>query len=104
MNQIKKARRVFSPEQKAAMVNQIETEIKSGVMATQAVEKYGLSFSVYTRWKKQLAVGIKSSLRNGKPPVDKEKKKMQQEIERLKAIVVSQAQAIADLKKETNWD
>ena len=104
MNQIKKPRRVFSPEQKAAMVNQIETEIKSGVMATEAVEKHGLSFSVYSRWKKQLEVGIKSSLRNGKPPVDKEKKKMEREIERLKAIVVSQAQAIADLKKETNWD
>ena len=104
MDQKKRVKRVFSPEQKAAILHQIETDIKSGVSTSQALEKQSLAHSVYSQWKRQLAVGIRASLRNGKPPVDKEKKKIERENERLKAIVLSQAQAIADLKKETNWE
>ena len=104
MNQAKKAKRNFSPEQKVNILNQIETSIKSGMTTTAAVEKAGIAYTLYNKWKRQLSVGIKASLRNGKAPADKEKKRMEREIERLKAIVVSQAQAIADLKKETNWE
>ena len=104
MSQAKKAKRVFSPEQKVDILNRIETDIKNGMAVIQAVEKSGIAYSVYNKWKRQLSVGIKSSLRNGKAPVDKEKKRLERENERLKAIVLSQAQAIADLKKETNWD
>jgi transposase-like protein len=104
VEQGKKTKRNFSPEQKANILHQIETDIKGGMQVGKAIEKQGIGYSVYDKWKKQLAVGIKSSLRNGKPPVDKERKRMEREIERLKAIVVSQAQAIADLKKETNWE
>lgn len=104
MAQAKKAKRVFSPEQKADMLNRIETDIKGGLTVTQAVEKQGIAYSMYNKWKRQLDVGIKSSLRNGKPPADKEKKRLEKENERLKAIIVSQAQAISDLKKETNWE
>jgi transposase-like protein len=102
--QQKKSKRTFTPEQKLAILQQIEQEIKSGKTATEAVEKQGLAYSLYRKWKSQLAVGVKSSLRNGKPPVDKEKKRLQQENERLKGIILSQSQMIADLKKETNWD
>ena len=104
MEQKRRAKRVFSPEQKASIVHQIETDIKSGMSTAAAVEKQGIVYSNYSKWKKQLAVGIKSSLRNGKSPGDKEKKRMEREVERLKAIILSQAQAIADLKKETNWE
>ena len=104
MNQVRKAKRIFSPEQKAAIVHQIETDIKSGIKATDAVEKQGLAYSLYCKWKRQLAVGIRSSLRNGKAPADKDKKQMERRIARLEAIVLSQAQVIADLKKETNWE
>ena len=104
MNQGKKAKRVFTPDQKAGIVHQIETSIKDGMKATEAVEKQGIVYSIYLKWKKQLAVGINSSLRNGKAPVDKEKKRLERRIARLEAIVVSQAQALADLKKETNWE
>ena len=69
-----------------------------------AVEKAGIAYSVFNKWKRQLAVGIKSSLRNGKAPADKDKRRLERENERLKAIIVSQAQAIADLKKETKWE
>jgi transposase-like protein len=104
VEQKKKAKRVFSPEQKLNILQQIETSIKSGLSTMAAVEKHGIAYSVYSKWKRQLAVGVKSSLRNGKAPVDKEKKRLERENERLKAIVLSQAQAIADLKKETNWE
>jgi transposase-like protein len=104
MEQGKKAKRTFTPEQKMHIVQMIETDIKAGLKTAEAVEKQGIPYSSYAKWRKQLAVGVKASLRNGKPPVDKEKRRLERENERLKAIVVSQAQAIADLKKETNWD
>jgi len=104
MNQVKRVKRVFSPEQKASILAQIETSIKSGLSATASVAKVGINYSVYTKWKRQLEVGIKSSLRNGKAPADKEKLRMAREIERLKAVILSQAQLVADLKKETNWE
>ena len=104
MNQVKKAKKIYSPEQKVAILNQIENLIKQGMLLQEALEKQGVAYSNYYKWKKQLAVGIKSSLRNGKPPVNHELKKLEKEVDSLKAIVLSQAQAIADLKKETNWD
>jgi transposase-like protein len=104
MEQTRKTKRQFTPEQKANIVHQIETSIKSGMSVGSAVEKHDIAYSLYSKWKKQLAVGIKSSLRNGKAPVNKEMKQMEKKIARLEAIVISQAQAIADLKKETNWE
>ncbi len=104
MEQKRKAKRIFAPEQKANILHQIETDITSGMKTGDAVDKQGIGYSVYAKWKKQLVVGIKSSLRNGKAPTDKEKKQMERRISRLEAIVISQAQVIADLKKETNWE
>ena len=104
MNQANKAKRSFSPEQKVNILNQIETNIKSGMTTMTAVEKAGIAYSVFSKWKRQLSVGIKSSLRNGKAPADKEKKLLERKVARLEALVLSQAQAIADLKKETNWE
>lgn len=104
MSEVRKPKKNYTPEQKHAMVNQIETLVKQGFTIADAVEKSNVAYSNYHKWKKQLAVGVKSSLRNGKAPVDRDKKKMQLEIERLKSIVLSQAEAIAVLKKETNWD
>ncbi len=104
MNQAKKAKRVFSPEQKVNILNQVETNVKSGMSTMAAVEQAGIAYSMFNKWKRQLSVGIKASLRNGKAPADQERRRLERENERLKAIVLSQAQAIADLKKETNWE
>ena len=104
MAQTKRPNRVFSPEQKLTILQAIEADIKSGLNILPAVEKAGITYSVYHHWKKQLAVGVKSSLRNGKAPADKEKKQLERRIARLEKLVLSQAQTIADLKKETNWD
>jgi transposase-like protein len=104
MNGARKPKRIFSPEQKAAIVHQIETDVKGGMKTMEAVEKHAIGYGLFSKWKKQLQVAVKSSLRNGKAPIDKEKKKMEQRIARLERLVLSQAQTIADLKKETNWD
>jgi transposase-like protein len=104
MDKPKKAKRSWTAEQKFNILQEIDADIKSGMKVGDALAKHGLFSSVYSSWKKQLAVGVKSSLRSGKPPVDKEKRRLEREIEKLKAIVLSQSQMIADLKKETNWD
>jgi transposase-like protein len=104
MNEQKRVRRVFSPEQKASILHQIETDIGAGMTAAMAVEKQGIAYSIYGKWKKQLSVAVKSGLRNGRPPVDKQKRELEKRIAQLEAIVLSQAKAIADLKKETNWE
>lgn len=104
MGQPKRMKRVFSPEQKLATVQAIEADIKSGMGVTVAAQKAGVVHSCYRQWKRQLAVGVRSSLRNGRPPADKERRRLEREIEKLKAIVLSQAHALADLKKETNWE
>lgn len=85
-------------------MNQIETDRKNGLSLNDAIKKQDVYVSLYSKWKLQLAVGIHSSLRNNKAPVDLEKKKLARENEKLRAIVLSQSQAIADLKKEMNLD
>lgn len=101
---MKRTRRHFTPEQKADIVNQIDTDRKNGMKFLDAVSKQDINDSLYLKWKKQLNVGVKSSLRNGKPPVDAEKKKMILEIKKLQRIVLSQSLAISELKKEMNLE
>ena len=59
----KRDRRHFTPEQKFAMLQDIETcpTVKEGL------DKYQLCHSLYQKWKRQLAVGVRASLRNSKP-------------------------------------
>ena len=101
---MKRPKRSFTPEQKANIVNQIETDRKSGLTLNEAIKKHDIYVSLYSKWKHQLAVGIHSSLRNNKAPADTEKKQLKIEVQKLRAIVLSQSQAIADLKKEMNLD
>ncbi len=101
---MKRPKRSFTPEQKANIVNQLETNRKSGLTFKKAIKKHDIYVSLYSKWKHQLAVGIHSSLRNNKAPADAEKKQLKIEIQKLRAIVLSQFQAIADLKKGMNLD
>lgn len=100
----RKAKRFFTPEQKFQILQAIESDVKAGMKVGDTLDKHGISNSNYSKWKRQLSVGVKSSLRNGKPPVDRDKRRLERENEKLKEIILSQAQVIADLKKETNWE
>jgi transposase-like protein len=97
-----RAKRTYTPEQKANIVNQIEIDRKNGMSSIEALKKSDIAPSLYSKWRRQLAVGIHSALRNNRPPVDLEKRQLALEVKKLRAVVLSQSQAIAELKKEMN--
>ena len=101
---MRRPKRQFTPEQKANMVNQIETDRKNGMTQADAIAKQDIGVSLYIKWRKQLAVGIHSALRNNKVPVDTEKRSLEREVKKLREVVLSQSRAIAELKKEMNLD
>jgi transposase-like protein len=101
---MRRAKRTFTPEQKANMVNQIETDRKNGMSQLEAVSKHDIGVTLYTKWRRQLAVGIHSSLRNNKTPIDADKRALEREVKKLREVVLSQSRAIAELKKEMNLD
>lgn len=96
----KRGKRVFTPEQKFEIIKDIETfrTVKEGL------EKYQLCYSVYLKWKRQLEVGVRASLRNSKPLKSLELKRLETENRRLKETVLNQALIICELKKEMNMD
>ncbi len=96
----KRGKRIFTPEQKFEIIKDIETfrTVKEGL------EKYQLCHSVYLKWKRQLEVGVRASLRNGKPLKSANLKRLEAENKRLKETVLNQALIICELKKEMNMD
>ena len=103
MEPAKRIKRYFTPEQKLNILELIDYDVKNGMSITGAVEKNGIVHSVYRQWKKKFIVGVKSSLRNGRPALDQDKRRLERENERLREVILSQSKQIADLKKETNW-
>jgi transposase-like protein len=96
----KRSRRVFTPEQKFAILQDIETfpTVKEGL------EKYQLCHSVYQKWKRQLAVGVWASLRNSKPLKAPDLRRLETENKKLKEVVLTQSLIISELKKEMHLD
>ena len=95
----KKSRRIFTPEQKYEILQDIST-FRS---INEGLAKYQLHDSVYRKWKRQLAVGIRASLRNSKPLQPPDLKKLEVENRKLKEMVLTQSLIICELKKEMNW-
>ena len=95
----KKSRRNFTPEQKYEILQDISPvrTLKEGLA------KYQLHDSVYRKWKRQLVVGIRASLRNSKPRKPPDLKKLEAENRKLKEMVLTQSLIICELKKEMNW-
>ena len=96
----KKVRRLFSPEQKFEILKDIERcqTVKEGLA------KHGLAQSLYHKWKRQLAVGVRASLRNRRPLKPVDLKRLEAENRKLKEVVLNQALVISELKKEMNLD
>lgn len=96
----KRIRRVFTPEQKFTMLQDIETwpTVKEGLV------KYQLCHSVHQKWKRPLAVGLRASLRNNKPLKAPDLRRLEAENKKLKEVVLTQSLIICELKKEMNWD
>lgn len=97
---IKKTRRIFTPEQKFEMLRDIDRQptIKAGL------EKYQLNYSLYRKWKRQLEVGVRASLRNSRPLKPADTRRLEAENRRLKELVLNQSLTIGELKKEMSLD
>ena len=88
----KRIRRVFTPEQKFVIFQ--DTEMYPTVK--EGVEKYQLCHSVYQKWKRQLAVGVRASLRNSKPLKAPELRRLEAENKKLKEVVLNQSLIISE--------
>ena len=97
---VKKPRRIFTPHQKYEMLKEIERypTLKEGLA------KHDLNYSVYRRWKRQLEVGVNASLRNGRPVMAPEMKRLAVENRKLKEALLNQSLLISDIKKEMSLD
>ena len=93
---VKKPRRIFTPHQKYEILKEIEQcpTLKEGLA------KYHLNYSVYRRWKRQLAVGVNASLRNGRPVKSPEVRGLEAENRKLKEALLNQSLLIADIKNK----
>lgn len=59
---------------------------------------------MYRKWKRQLDVGVRALLRNGRPVQWAEIKRLEAQNKKLKEALLNQALLIAELKKEMNLD
>jgi len=59
---------------------------------------------MYSKWKRQLSVGINASLRNSRPLKSPDLKKLEEENKKLKEVILNQSLMITSLKKEMNLD
>jgi transposase-like protein len=92
----KKVRRVFTPEQKFEILKDIEAfkAVKKGL------EKYQLQYSTYRKWKRQLEIGVRASLRNSKPMKPAELKRLEAENRKLKEVVLNQSLILNEFFKK----
>ena len=96
----KRIRRIFTPEQKFGILKDIE----GGRTIKEGLGKHQLHYSVYRKWRRQLEVGVRASLRNSRPIKPPDLKRLEVENRKLKEIVLNQSLTISELKKEMNWD
>ena len=96
----KKVRRIFTQEQKFEILKDIERcqTIKEGLA------KHSIQSSMYHKWKRQLEVGVRASLRNSRPLKSTDLRRLEAENRKLKEVVLNQALALSELKKEMNLD
>jgi len=81
-----KTRRQFTPEEKLSILQEAEREGQ-----TEICRKYNLASSVLSYWKKKYLSKGKDGLKAGYKRIDPEVRALEEEIERLRRIVVKQA-------------
>lgn len=100
MENSRRVQRHFTPEQKFAILQDIDRHesIKQGL------NKYNLAGSLYYKWKRQLAVGVRASLRNEKPLKAPDTRHLEIQNKTLKAMILNLTHQLCELKKEMNLD
>jgi len=97
---VKPVRRIFTAEQKFEILKDIE----GGKTIKEGLARHKLAQSLYHKWKRQLEVGVRASLRNGRPVQSAEIRRLAAENRKLKEALLNQALLISELKKEMNLD
>jgi len=92
---VRKSMRRFTPQQKFAILKDID----NGRTIKDGLDRHSLAPSRYYKWKRQLEVGVKASLRNSKPLVDPRLKELHQENKTLKEMVLNLSHQVCELKK-----
>ena len=78
--------------------------LKDNVKIAEICRREELWPNEYYRIKEKALSGALEALKNSGKKKDPEKNRLKKEIERLRDIVLSQAEEIDLLKKKTNWD
>ena len=90
-----RVRRTFTPQQKFEIVQ----VIGSSPTIKEGLERFNISHSLYTKWKRQLEVGINASLRNSKPLKSQDCRELEKENRLLKEMVLNLSYQVCELKK-----
>jgi transposase-like protein len=100
MEKSKKVKRIYTPEQKFEMIKEIERQasLKDGCA------KFGLAPSLFYKWKRQLEVGVRASLRNSKAIKAPDTRRIEDQNRVLKRLVLNLTHQLCELKKEMSLD
>jgi transposase-like protein len=100
MEKARKVARQFTAEQKFEILKDIEkhASIKEGL------DKHQLANSVYYKWKRQLEVGVRASLRSTKPLKAPDSRRLEAQNRTLKNMVLNLSHQLCELKKEMSLD
>lgn len=96
----RKPKRTFTPDQKFELIQDID----KAPIKIIALKKHNITHSMYMRWKRQLEVGISSSLRGGRGAPDSVQRQLKSDNKRLMEIILNLTAQLADLKKEMRLD
>lgn len=90
-----KTKRTFTPQQKFEIVQ----AIRSGSTVKEGLERFKITHGMYSKWRRQLEVGIHASLRNSKPLKSAEQRRTEEENRLLKEMVLNLSHQVCELKK-----
>lgn len=90
-----KAKRTFTPQQKFEIVQ----AIRSSSTVKEGLERFKITHGMYSKWRRQLDVGINASLRNTKPLKSIDQKQTEEENRLLKEMVLNLSHQVCELKK-----
>ena len=96
MTVTRKPKRMFSPQQKFEIVQDIQHNFP---LIKDGLAKYQINSALYNKWKRQLEVGIRSSLRNSKMPKDRLLQDIEKENKLLKEMILNLTLTVVELKK-----
>lgn len=91
----------LSPKEKLRIFTE---SLKDSVKISEICRREEIWPREYYRIKEKALSGALDALKNSRKKKDTEKERLKKETERLRNVIISQAEEINLLKKKTNWD